>query len=53
MTIESMLALDKSDLQAVAQTALPAEDIPQLVDLLSVKDDEIRYRAQRCQCRWQ
>lgn len=45
MTIESMLALDKSDLQAVAQTALHAEDIPQLVDLLSAKDDEIRYRA--------
>lgn len=45
MTIESMLALDKSDLQAVAQTALPAEDIPQLVDLLSVKDDGVRYRA--------
>ncbi|MEA4971038.1 MAG: hypothetical protein VB051_11050 [Candidatus Pelethousia sp.] len=45
MTVESMLALDKSDLLSAAQTALTAEDIPQLIDMLSIKDDDIRYRA--------
>lgn len=45
MTIESLLAMEKSLLQEAAQTTMTHEDIKLLIDLLSTKDDDIRYRA--------
>lgn len=44
ITIESMMSIDKSGLQEAAKTVSKA-DIPQLVEWLSLKDDNIRYQA--------
>lgn len=41
---ESIMAIDKSDIQE-ASKALAKDDIPQLVEWLSLKDDNIRYQA--------
>ncbi len=44
ITIESMMSIDKGDLQEAAKR-LSKDDIPQLVEWLSLKDDKIRYQA--------
>lgn len=44
ITIESMMSIEKSGLQEAAKK-LNQEDIPQLVEWLSCKDDNIRYQA--------
>ena len=44
ITIESMMSVDKGDLQE-ASKKLGKDDIPQLVEWLSLKDDNIRYQA--------
>lgn len=44
ITIESMMAIDKNDLLEASKT-LNKDDIPQLVEWLSLKDDNIRYHA--------
>jgi hypothetical protein len=44
ITIESMMLIDKIDLPEAAKK-LNKNDIPQLVEWLSLKDDSIRYRA--------
>lgn len=44
ITIESMMAIEKSGLPEAAKK-LNQEDIPQLVEWLSLKDDNIRYQA--------
>lgn len=44
MTIESLMSVDKSGLQEAAK-AVNNEDIPQLVEWLSLKDDRVRYQA--------
>lgn len=44
ISIEKMLSISKSDIQG-ASKALIKDDIPQLVEWLSLKDDNIRYRA--------
>jgi len=44
ITVESMMSIAKSDLQA-ASKALNNDDVPQLVEWLSLKDDNIRYQA--------
>ncbi|OQA47488.1 MAG: hypothetical protein BWY46_01841 [Firmicutes bacterium ADurb.Bin300] len=43
-TKESITAIDKSDIQEVAK-ALTKDDIMQLVEWLSLKEDNIRYQA--------
>lgn len=45
ITIESMMSINKSDLQEVSKTTIYKDDIPQLVEWLSLKDDKIRYQA--------
>lgn len=44
ISTKSVMAIDKSDIQAVSK-ALVKEDLPQLVEYLSSKDDNIRYQA--------
>lgn len=44
ITIESMILIDKSNLQE-ASKKLGKDDIPQLVEWLSLKDDTARYQA--------
>jgi hypothetical protein len=44
ITIESMMSIDKSSLPEASKTVSTA-DIPQLVEWLSAKNDNIRYRA--------
>lgn len=44
ITTESLLSISKSDLQE-ASKALSIEDIPQLIEWLALKDDNIRYQA--------
>jgi len=44
ITIESMMVIEKSNLQEAAKTISKA-DIPQLVEWLSIKDDNILYQA--------
>ncbi len=44
VTIESIMSIDKGNLQE-ASNGLDENDIPQLVEWLSLKDDNIRYRA--------
>ncbi|NLW92309.1 MAG: hypothetical protein GXY34_12010 [Syntrophomonadaceae bacterium] len=44
VTIESIMSIDKGNLQE-ASIGLDENDIPQLVEWLSLKDDNIRYRA--------
>ena len=44
VTLESIMSISKSDLQD-ASKALNKEDIPQLVEWLTLKDDNIRYQA--------
>ncbi|MGI6597275.1 MAG: hypothetical protein ACOX2T_05645 [bacterium] len=44
ISTESIMAIDKSDIQA-ASKALAKDDLPQLVEWLSLKDDNIRYQA--------
>ena len=44
ITPDSIMSISKSDLQE-ASKALYKEDIPQLVDWLNLKDDNIRYQA--------
>jgi hypothetical protein len=44
ITSESIMSIPKNDLQE-ASKALYTEDIPQLVEWLNLKDDNIRYRA--------
>ncbi|MFZ7134087.1 MAG: hypothetical protein ACOWWR_17210 [Eubacteriales bacterium] len=44
ITIESMMSIDKSGLQE-ASKMVSKEDIPKLVEWLSIKDDNIRYHA--------
>lgn len=44
ISTESIMAIDKSDIQAAAK-ALAKDDLPQLVEWLSLKDDNIRYQA--------
>ena len=44
ITIESMMSVDKGDLPE-ASKKLSRDDIPQLVEWLSLKDDDIRYQA--------
>lgn len=43
-TAERLLSFDKSDLQEVSKS-LSKDDLPILVDLLSEKDDKVRYNA--------
>ncbi len=42
--LESIMSIPKSDIQQ-ASIALNNDDIQQLVEWLSLKDDKIRYRA--------
>ena len=44
ITIENLMSIDKSNLQEAAKM-LHKDDIPQLVQLLTLKDDNIRYQA--------
>jgi len=44
ITPDSIMSISKSDLQE-ASKALHKEDIPQLVEWLNLKDDNIRYQA--------
>lgn len=44
ITVESMMSVEKGDLQE-ASKHLSKNDIPQLVDYLSLKDDNARYQA--------
>lgn len=44
ITAESIMSISKSDLQE-ASKALYTEDIPQLVEWLNLKDDNVRYQA--------
>ncbi len=44
ISIESMMSIDKSNMQEASKTVIK-DDIPQLVDWLSLKDDNIRYQA--------
>jgi len=44
ITIEGMMSIDKSDLQEASKT-VNKDDIPQLVEWLSLKDGNIRYQA--------
>ncbi|MEA4890365.1 MAG: hypothetical protein VB070_12995 [Clostridiaceae bacterium] len=44
MTIEKILSIPKSELQEASKT-LNKDDIPQLVEWLSLKDDSTRYQA--------
>jgi len=42
--LENIMSIPNSDLQQVAK-ALDKDDIPQLVEWLSLKNDDIRYKA--------
>lgn len=42
--LESIMSIPKNDIQE-ASKALNSDDIPQLVEWLSIKDDKIRYQA--------
>ena len=42
--LKSIMSIPNSDLQGAAQ-ALDKSDIPQLVEWLALKDDDIRYKA--------
>ncbi len=44
MTVDEMTAIGKDDLEQ-ASKQLTGEDLAQLIDLLSVKEDRIRYQA--------
>lgn len=44
ISIEKMLSIPKSDIQEVSK-ALDKDDVSQLVECLSLKDDNIRYQA--------
>lgn len=44
ITIDSLMPISKSDLQESSKT-LNKEDIPQLIEWLTSKDDSIRYQA--------
>lgn len=44
ITIEKLMSIDKDDLQE-ASKAIDNNDIPQLVEWLSEKDDKIRYQS--------
>lgn len=44
ISIESIMSIDKSDMQDASKTVIK-DDIPQLVDWLSLKDDNVRYQA--------
>lgn len=44
ITIESMMSIDKSDLQE-ASKMVNKDDISQLIERLALKDDNIRYQA--------
>jgi len=44
ITIESMMSIDKNSLQEASKT-VGKEEIAQLVEWLSLKDDKIRYQA--------
>ncbi len=44
ITIESMMSIDKSDLQE-ASKMINKDDVPQLIEWLALKDDSIRYQA--------
>ncbi len=44
ISIESIMSIDKSDMQE-ASKIVTKDDIPQLVDWLSLKDDNFRYQA--------
>lgn len=44
ISIESIMAIDKSGMQEAAK-ALAKEDLPQIIEWLSLKDDNVRYRA--------
>lgn len=44
ITIESMMSVDKGSLQE-ASKKLSEDDVPQLVEWLSLKNNDIRYRA--------
>ncbi|HMM05659.1 MAG TPA: hypothetical protein PKD52_03190 [Clostridiales bacterium] len=44
ITLERMMSIPKSDLQEESK-ALNKDDIPQLIEWLSLKDDKIRYQA--------
>lgn len=44
ISIESIMSIDKSDIREASKTVVK-DDIPQLVEWLSLKDDNIRYQA--------
>ncbi len=44
ISIESIMSIDKSNMQEASKTVIK-DEIPQLVDWLSLKDDNIRYQA--------
>lgn len=44
ISIESIMSIDKSNMQEASKIVIK-DDIPQLVDWLSLKDDNIRYQA--------
>lgn len=44
LTIESIMSIEKSNLQEAAKS-LSKDDIPQLVEWLSLKDDNMRYQV--------
>lgn len=44
ITAESIMSISKSDLQEASKD-LQTEDIPQLVEWLNLKDDNVRYQA--------
>lgn len=44
ITIESIMSIDKADLQEASKT-VNEDDIPQLVEWLTLKDDSIRYQS--------
>lgn len=44
ITLESIMSISKSDIQE-ASKVLNKDDVPQLVEWLSLKDDNIRYQA--------
>ena len=44
ITLERIMSIPKSDLQEASKT-LEKEDIPQLIEWLSLKDDNIRYQV--------
>ena len=44
ITLESLMSIDKNDLQEESKT-IDKNDLPLIIDWLSEKDDKIRYQA--------